>query len=145
MFFNPFKKRLKCHSIYIYIRWPQFRFTTVILFTYVSELVQLTTMSLLSEYERQMFLPESREFFILPRGSIVLRNIDKKGRFVSFRNFDQFKSKSKPMWWSVNFTSSGILVTLDEVLIASSPSSDVLNVRKWNTWSISHLTRTKIS
>ena len=52
----------------------------------------------IDNYEREMFLPGSHEFFILPSGSVLIRNIDKKGNLVKYRSLKKFKEKSVPMW-----------------------------------------------
>ena len=52
----------------------------------------------ITNYEQKMFLPGSQEFFTLPWGSVLLRNINKKGKLVIYKSLEKSKEKAIPMW-----------------------------------------------
>lgn len=53
----------------------------------------------LDTYQQEMFKPGFEEFFVLPSGSIILRNINKKkGNLISYSSEKKFKDKAVPMW-----------------------------------------------
>ena len=52
----------------------------------------------LSNYKQELFKPNSKGYFLLPWGSIVVRNLNKKGELIEYDSFKKLKEKSNPMW-----------------------------------------------
>ena len=58
---------------------------------------KLDTMNL-QTYERKLYTPGHNDFFILPSGSVIIRNINKNGKLITYKSLKKYKEKSVPMW-----------------------------------------------